>query len=268
MRGLVALALFAVGLAHADPPPDRFPQVAAAYLVDVDGTRLWEANTGRRLPPASLAKLMTALLVAESGKPDGVVTVSAAAAAATGTRLGLRQGDRLRASDLLAATLIQSANDACRALAQWQAGSEEAFVARMNRRAAELGLADTAYANACGHDAPGTFTTARDLAVLASRVMQVPALAALAGTEKLDMRSEAGRRFHIATTNALLGRVPGVRGVKSGYTPAAGQCVVVFAERAGTQVLIVLLHARDRWWDASAMVEAAFAAPPPSRRVP
>ena len=236
--------------------------------MDIDGTRVWAARADSRLPPASLVKLMTALLVAESGKPDAVVTIGASAAAATGARLGLRQGDRVRVSALLAATLIQSANDACRALAQWQAGTETAFVASMNRRAAEWGLSGTSFADACGHDAPGARTTARDLAVLANRVLDVPALATLVATERLDIRTEAGRVFHLATTNALLGRVPGVRGVKTGYTPAAGMSVIVYAERDGARVLVVLLHARDRWWDAAAMIERAFAAAPTPRRAP
>jgi D-alanyl-D-alanine carboxypeptidase (penicillin-binding protein 5/6) len=268
MRGLVALALVAAAAAHAEAPADAFPDVAAAYLVDVDGARRWAAHEHRRLPPASLAKLMTVLLVAESGKPDEVVTIGAGAAAATGARLGLKKGERIRVSALLAATLIQSANDACSALAQWQAGSQAAFVARMNRRAAQLGLADTVFADACGHDSPRAHSTARDLAVLAGRVMEVPALAALVAMEKQDIRTEAGRVFHLATTNALLGRVPGVRGVKTGYTPAAGTCVVAYAERDGIRVLIVLLHARDRWWDAAAMIERAFADAQTPRRAP
>jgi D-alanyl-D-alanine carboxypeptidase (penicillin-binding protein 5/6) len=266
MRGWLAAALLSAAAAHAAPAADLFPGVASAYLVDVNGEARWEANADRRLPPASLAKLMTALLIAEHGRGEEFVSVSATAAAATGARLGLRPGERMRVDALLAALLIRSANDACRALAQWQAGSEAAFVARMNHRAVELGLADTAFTNACGHDGPGTYSTARDLAVLARRVLANDVLSALVARERQDVRTQDGRTFHLATTNALLGRVPGVRGVKTGYTPEAGTCIVAYAEREGRQVQVVLLHARDRWWDAAAMIERAFDAVPPAGR--
>ena len=258
MRRWLAAALLSAGVAHAAPAADPFPGVASAYLVGVNGDVRWTANADRRLPPASLVKLMTALIVAEDGRGDDLVTVSATAAAATGTRLGLRAGERMRVDALLAATLIHSANDACRALAQWQAGSEVAFVVRMNRRAAEFGLADTSSADACGHDDPRTYSTARDLDILARRFMAVEKLAGFAGHERLDVRTQAGRTFHLTNTNVLLGRVPGVRGVKTGYTPNAGTCIIAVAEREGRQVRVVLLHGRDRWWDAAAMIERAL----------
>jgi D-alanyl-D-alanine carboxypeptidase (penicillin-binding protein 5/6) len=268
MRRWLAAALLSAAAAHAAAAADLFPGVASAYLVGVNGGVRWAANADRRLPPASLVKLMTALIIAEDGRSDEAVTVSATAAAATGARLGLRRGERMRVDALLAAMLIHSANDACRALAQWQAGSESAFVARMNRRAVEFGLADTAFADACGHDDPRTYSTAHDLDVLAHRFMAVEKLAWLVGHQRLDVRTQAGRTFHLTTTNALLGRVPGVRGVKTGYTPNAGTCVIALAEREGRQVLVVLLHGQDRWWDAAAMIERAFAAPGPPEHAP
>jgi D-alanyl-D-alanine carboxypeptidase (penicillin-binding protein 5/6) len=244
--------------------PDRYPGVAAAYLVRRDGADLWGARIDAPLPPASLAKLMTARLVVEAGRADDVVTVSARAAATGGARLGLRAGERLAVSALLAALLLRSANDACVALAEWRDGSEQAFVARMNARAGELGLARTRYAGACGFDAPGQHSSARDLAALAEHVLGQPALAALAARERMTIRSEGDRSFALANTNALLGRVPGVNGLKTGFTNGAGRCLVVSAERGGVRVLAVLLGAGDRWWDAVAMVERAL--DPPTAR--
>ena len=141
--------------------PDRFPGVAAAYLVRRDGVDLWGARVDAPLPPASLAKLMTALLVVEAGRADEIVTVSARAAATGGARLGLRAGERLPVSALLAALLLRSANDACVALAEWRDGNERAFVARMNARAGALGLARTRFAGACGFDARRAASAAR-----------------------------------------------------------------------------------------------------------
>jgi len=252
----------------AAPPtgrlPDRYPGVAAAYLVRRDGVDLWGARIDAPLPPASLAKLMTALLVVEAGRADDIVTVSARAAATGGARLGLRASERLTVSALLAALLLRSANDACVALAEWRDGSEQAFVARMNARAGELGLARTRFAGACGFDAPGQHSSARDLAALAEHVLGQPALAALAARERMTIRSEGDRSFALANTNALLGRVPGVNGLKTGFTNGAGRCLVVSAERGGVRVLAVLLGAGDRWWDAVAMVERAL--DPPTAR--
>jgi serine-type D-Ala-D-Ala carboxypeptidase (penicillin-binding protein 5/6) len=243
---------------------DRYPGVAAAYLVRRDGVDLWGARIDAPLPPASLAKLMTALLVVEAGRAGEIVTVSARAAATGGARLGLRAGERLAVPALLAALLLRSANDACVALAEWRDGSEQAFVARMNARAGELGLARTRFAGACGFDALGQHSSARDLAALAEHVLAQPALAALAARERMTIRSEGDRSFALANTNALLGRVPGVNGLKTGFTNGAGRCLVVSAERGGVRVLAVLLGAGDRWWDAVAMVERAL--DPPTAR--
>jgi len=253
----LATAGAAVGEAGATAG-DPFVGVAAAYEVRIDGRTQWSARADRPLPPASLTKVMTALLVLEAGRPDDSVIVSKRAAAQTGARLGLVAGERMRVSALLAAMLIRSANDACVALAEWMAGSEQAFVARMNARAAALGLTATHFANACGHDAESHVAAAADLARLAAIALERPEFARLVATESAFVRTEGGRGWRLANTNALLGRVPGVRGVKSGYTRHAGTCLIVEAERDGHRVLVVLLGARDRWWDAAAIVERAF----------
>ena len=262
----VALALALVAaVANATPAPspggtptDDFPDVAQAYWVEIDGRPTWAGQADKRLPMASLAKLMTALLVAESGRLDQDVIVSAAAAAATGTRLGLRAGERFRAADLFTATLVRSANDACRALSDWQGGNLATFVSRMNARAAELGLDDTTFANACGHDAPGQGSSVRDLARLARAAMAQPLIAAQVKRTHASFASLAGRPFSIKSTNALLGQYPGTLGVKTGYTPGAGRCLIALVQRDGHEVLVVMLHAPDRWWDTVALIELAF----------
>ena len=167
---MVTLAL-ALGLAAAAPAAaarNAYPKAAEAYVVERDGKILWSGNAGKRMQPASLAKMMTALLVIEEGRLDEAVTVSRAAARETGTRLGLREGERLKARDLLTAAIARSANDACRALAEARGGTETAFVARMNARAARLGMKDTRFANACGHDADGQYSTAAAPTALAT----------------------------------------------------------------------------------------------------
>ena len=261
MRRYVALALLCLWGAGAPAqaePVDEFPDVARAYWVEIDGRPTWAGQPDRRLPMASLAKLMTALVIAEDGGLDQDLTVSATTAQATGTRLGLRPGERYLAGDLFTAMLVRSANDACRALADWKDGDLATFVKRMNARAAELGMHDTHFANACGHDAPGQASTVRDLARLARAAMTQPRIARDARRTRYTLRSRAGREMTMNTTNALLAQVPGATGLKTGFTPGAGRCLIALAERDGHEVLVIMLHAPDRWWDTVGLLELAF----------
>ncbi|GFO70763.1 hypothetical protein GMLC_43420 [Geomonas limicola] len=230
-----------------------------SYLVLVNGKTFREQDADTRRPPASLTKIMTALIVLERARLDDVVTVSRAAAGETGSRVGLRRGERFRVRDLLAASLIASANDATRALADHVAGSQPAFVQLMNERAQTLGLRDTQFSNVCGHDHKGLYTTARDLVILTERALHIPAFAELVTQRSLCIRTVTGKRsigFH--NVNRLIGRYPGARGVKTGTTPNAGQCLVAVAERDNIRVFLVLLHSRERWQLAPALLDAGF----------
>jgi D-alanyl-D-alanine carboxypeptidase (penicillin-binding protein 5/6) len=264
LRFVVALACgLLASAAHAATPAAAdnglFPGGASAFVVQIDGDTAWSRAADRPLPPASLTKIMTALLFIESGQPlDGVATVSASAARATGTRLGLKAGERMKAGGLLAATLLLSANDACLALAEHVSGDKARFTQRMNQRASELGLAHTHFTNPCGHDEPGHRSTARDLAVLAAATMAKPLFAELVATVDLPITTLDGRRFQLENKNELIGRYPGAVGVKSGYTPGAGKCLVAMARRDGATVLLVVLNAPNRWWDSAAALDKAF----------
>jgi len=252
-------ALPAAGTANATDDP--YPWIASAYLVKRNGEVLWAGQPNARLAPASLAKMMTALLAIERGALDEPVEVKRGVLRATGTRLGLKPGERFAARDLLAATVVRSANDACRALAEHAGGTVEAFVERMNRRASALGLADTRFADPCGHDREGQYSSAADLARLAEEVMRHDEYLRLARTERLRIRAlDGGRRFTLRNTNALLGRYAGAVGLKTGYTEGAGNCLVALAERDGVRVLAVLLNAPNRWWNAAGLLDRAFAA--------
>ncbi|MET0917922.1 MAG: serine hydrolase [Burkholderiales bacterium] len=255
----VAAAAIALGAHRADAQPvDRWPGVAAAYVVEVDGAERWSHDASARLRPASLTKILTALVVMESAGDDELVAVSAHAAAAQGARIGLRRGMQVPVGDLMTAMLLRSANDACLALVSHVARTEKSFVAQMNARAAALGLVDSQFENACGFDGPRHRASARDLARLAHVAMAHARFAAIVARERGQARTRDGRVFKFDNTNALIGRVDGARGVKTGWTQAAGRCLVAFAERRGTAVMLVLLGAPDRWWDAVAMIETAF----------
>jgi D-alanyl-D-alanine carboxypeptidase (penicillin-binding protein 5/6) len=252
--------LATVAGAGAAGPRDLFGNVAAAYLVKVDGREVWARNPDRPLPPGSLTKMMTALLVLERADLGQVAAVSREASRETGTRLGLAPGDRMSVVELLGATLLGSANDACHVLADHVAGSETKFVDLMNARAREMGLSNTRFANACGHDDPGLYSTARDLARLAETAMGNPVFAKMSGLVAGEIStSDGGRTFILENKNLLIGSYRGAKGVKTGFTGRAGKCLAAFAERDGKRVLLVLLNAPDRWWKAGQILDAAFA---------
>lgn len=256
-----------VGLLIATPtfaaePDKAFPSGVAGYVVQVQGQTVWSRQADRPLPPASLTKVMTALLFLESRLPlDGVATISANAARATGTRLKLHAGEQMSAGDLLAASLLVSANDACLALAEHTAGSKDQFNAAMNRRAKELGLANSNFTNPCGHDEPKHRSSARDLAALTAVAMRQPVFAKLVNTIDHDIKTIAGRSFKLENSNALLGRYRGAMGVKTGFTPGAGNCLIAVVERNGVSVLLVVLNAPNRWWESVAMLDRALEQP-------
>ena len=253
----LALLLAALAAGAASAADDPYPWIAAAYVVKRDGALLWAGQPDARLPPASLAKLMTALIALERGKLDETVTVGKGVLKATGTRIGLKPGEKLRAGDLLAATVVRSANDACRALAD---SIDANFVQKMNQRAAALKLANTHFEDPCGHDRPGQYASAADLALLAEQVMRHAEYMRLARLEKISFKSLDGRAFTLRSTNALIGRYEGAIGLKTGYTEGAGNCLVALAERDGVRVMAVLLNAPNRWWNAVGLLDRAFAA--------
>ncbi|MDA1117777.1 MAG: serine hydrolase [Proteobacteria bacterium] len=177
-----------------------------------------------------------------------------------GARLGLHAGDRVPAHGLLSAMLVGSANDACYALTE-RSGSVSDFVSRMNARAAQLGLRATRFGDPCGFDRDRQHSTARDLARLALEFMRRPQLAALVGRQQVEVATEGRERvFQVKNTNVLVEFFPGTIGVKTGNTRRAGDNLIAVAERGGRRVLLVLLGARDRWWDADAMLARAFTA--------
>jgi serine-type D-Ala-D-Ala carboxypeptidase (penicillin-binding protein 5/6) len=256
---MIAAGVLLLGWAAAHAVNLPFPVEAASYLVQVNDKTRWESEVRRRLPPASLTKIMTVLLVLEHYQPQQAVTVSLAAARESGTRLGLKAGERMLVRDLLAASLLNSANDACHSLADHVAGNEKHFVQLMNQRAREWGLKATHFTNACGHDGEQHYSSARDLAMLAGKALGYPVFVELVAMPSLTIQSADGSRsFVLENKNALIGRYPGAVGVKTGYSPKAGKCLIALAQRDGVKVLLVILHASNRWWDASDILDYAF----------
>jgi D-alanyl-D-alanine carboxypeptidase (penicillin-binding protein 5/6) len=248
-------------------PADRIepPRISAAsaLLVDLDGGGvLFRRDPRQPRPVASLTKLMTALVVLRSTPPDQVVTVSRGAVFddrefGSSSTLGLRAGERLSVRDLLYAALVGSANDAARALAIHVAGSEEAFVRRMNRAADRLGMRATEFRSATGLDDRGV-STAADLRRLAEVVLEQPVLARAVSTRFHRMPGPNRPRI-VQSRNALLWLYPGATGMKTGSTRGAGACLIATAERDGRHLLAIVLGAPvEAFSDAAALLNHGF----------
>ena len=228
------------------------------------GQVLFEQNADLSMAPASLTKIMSAIVIIEEGNLDDQVTVSRQAAAAHRIKLYLKPGQVLPLRGLLEAMLIRSANDACLAAAEHVGGDEESFVEKMNTKAAAIGLPRTHFQNACGFDMPDHFSTAEDLAVLTEYAMGHETFAAIVKESAAVIRTTDQRKKYIArTTNRLLGTMDGVIGVKTGYTSGAGRCLITVVTRDGRELLLVLLNARQRWWRAHELLEYGLRAPAP-----
>ncbi|HVY66354.1 MAG TPA: serine hydrolase [Gammaproteobacteria bacterium] len=264
IRAFLAILACAPGAAPlaaraAPPVPDPYPGGAAAYAVVVNGRLQWARHLDAQRAPASLTKLLTALVLLDGDHaPDRTITVSPRAARITGTRAGLKPGDALDFASALTAMLVSSANDACMALVEHAADTAELFAARMNARAAALGMRDSHFVQPCGLDAPGQHSTVRDLLRLSAAAVAEPMIAERAALPSAAIVLQGGRRIELHQSNLMVGRTPGVFGLKSGYTSQAGKCLILAAHRDDTEVWIVLLGAPDRWWFASGLLDEAF----------
>ena len=242
----LGLLVCAAAVALVPPALAAGPSVhARAYLVEDgrNGEVLLAHNQGERVPIASLTKMMTVLLTLEHSRLSDMVTISPDAAAVGESSIGLRAGERVSVRDLVEAALIQSANDAAWALADHVGhGSEAKFVALMNRRARQLGLDDTHFVRPDGLDAPGHVSSARDVTMLARLLMQKPVVRKIVAMR--DATIEGDRRLH--TWNDLLGVYPGVIGVKTGHTAAAGWSEVGAVRGPGVTVYATILGSPSR----------------------
>lgn len=220
------------------------------------GRVLYEHESEKRLSPASLTKIMSALVILEQGRLDDQATVSRNAARAPKTHLRLKAGEVFRLDDLLKAMLIVSANDACLAAVEHVGGDERRFVDLMNVKAAALGLTDTHFSNACGFDGPEHYSTAEDLAKLSEVALQNPVFRELVREEREIITPITGHRAYVLhNTNRLLGRIPGVEGVKTGFTSKAGRCLIAKVSQNGSDLLLVILNSNRRWNTAKSLID-------------
>lgn len=231
------------------------PAVTAksALLVDLDsGQTLFALRPDDPLPPASTAKLMTALIVLQQANLDDAVTISQAAAVTGGSRMGLTAGETLTVRELLYGLLLPSGNDAAVALAEHVAGSEAAFVELMNAQAAQSGLTATHFTGPHGMDAAGQTSSAADLLALARAALAYPLFAQIVATAEAEIGGLA-----LTNTNELLGKYPGADGIKTGTSDAGGECLVASVTRQGHRLLAIVLGSQARYADTRALFDFA-----------
>ncbi|MFZ1804119.1 MAG: D-alanyl-D-alanine carboxypeptidase family protein [Nitrospira sp.] len=223
------------------------------------GRILFEYDVEKRLSPASLTKIMSALIILEKGRLDDLATVSRNAARAPKTHLRLKIGEVFRLGDLLKAMMMVSANDACLAAVEHVGGDEEQFVKLMNAKAVALGLSDTHFSNGCGFDGPDHYSTAEDLATLSEVAMRNAVFRNLVKEEREIITPVSGYRAYVLhNTNRLLGRIPGVVGVKTGFTSKAGRCLIAKVSQNGSELLLVILNSNRRWNTAKSLIDYGF----------
>jgi len=237
-------------------PPWRVAPAHGILLKELNSGRvLYEHDAGKRMSPASLTKIMSALVILERGQLDDFVTISPNAARAHKTHLRMKAGQVFRLDDLLKAMLIMSANDACLAAVEHVGGNEAQFVALMNDKAEALGLADTHFSNGCGFDNPDHYSTAEDLAALSIIALDQPIFRQLVREERAIITPISGHRAYVLhNTNRLLGRIPGVEGVKTGFTSKAGRCLIAKVSQNGNDLLLVILNSKRRWNTATNLI--------------
>ena len=235
------------------------------------GTILYEKNSHEAMPPASVTKVMTMLLIYEAEEAGQFswkdsVQVSEHAASMGGSQVFLEPGEIQTAADMTKCIAIASANDAAVAMAEFVAGSEEAFVERMNKRAKELGMQDTCFRNACGLDTDGHMTSAHDIAVMSRELMtRFPEIREYTTTwqDRIVHKTRKGEsEFGLTNTNKLIKWYEGATGLKTGSTGKALYCLSGTAERDGLHLIAVVMAAPDfkvRFQETMKLLDYGFA---------
>lgn len=223
---------------------------AASVLVAEAGTGqvLYEKNADQQRPPASTQKLLTALVIVEAGNLDKRVQVELSDTQVEPVKLGFKPGEVYTRRELLRVLLVHSVNDVARCLARDNAGSVEAFAEKMNEKALELGMRHSHFVNPNGLHAPGQYSSARDMSKLALAVYHNATLRSIVSTKSLFFRYADGHIQEYKNTNHVLRDYPFCNGMKTGYTQAAGHCLISSGSNNGREVIAVVLGDNERSW--------------------
>lgn len=239
-----------------------YPQeeVSARGIVVLDpdsGATMYSRNADASLSPASTTKILTALVALDTYGLDDVLTVQTVAN--SGQVMGLVPGEQITVENLLFGTLIHSGNDAAWTLAESYVGGVDAFVIAMNAKAQSLHLTASHFTNPVGYDNPEHKMTATDLARLSAYALTNPTIAKIVAIPQITISDVTHTHFHaLSNVNQLLGKIPGVGGIKTGWTEEAGENLVTLVTRNGHRVIIVVLKSADRFQDTSYLIDWVF----------
>lgn len=241
---------------------DIGPQITAKSAIVMDATTgkvLYEKDADSQRYPASTTKIMTLIVALERGNLDDVVTVSKNASQTEGSTLWLEPGEKMKLSELLYGMMLISGNDATVAVAEHIAGSVDAFARLMTEKAKEIGAVNTSFVNSSGLPDPQHYTTAHDLAKITAYGYKNPMFRQIVSTKEKQL-PWAGKGYNrqLDNENRMLWLYDGGNGVKTGYTDAAGRCLVSGAERGGMQLISVVLDSTYMWNDSIALLNYGF----------
>lgn len=254
--------------ANSEAGPDLAKNALSAVIMDADsGTIIYEKNSHEKLPPASITKVMTMLLVMEAIRDGKLkltdqVRTSANAASMGGSQIFLEEGEEMTVDDMLKGVAMASGNDASVALAEKIAGTEEQFVQMMNARAKELGMNNTHFKNSNGLPVNDHYSSAYDIAIVSRELMKHEAISGYTGKYQDYLRKDSEKPFWLVNTNKLVRFYPGADGIKTGYTSEAKFCLSASATRDGMRVIAVVMGApstKVRNAEVSQMLDYSFA---------
>nr|WP_241481608.1 D-alanyl-D-alanine carboxypeptidase family protein [Mesobacillus campisalis] len=256
------------GIASANEDSVQLAEDASsAILIERDtGKILYEKNSNEQLPPASMTKIMTMVLIMEALdkgtlKMDEKIRTSEYAASMGGSQIFLEPGEEMTVEQMLKGIAIGSANDASVAMAERLAGSEEEFVKRMNAKVKELGLENTQFKNVTGLPTKDHYSTAHDMAVMAKELLKYEGITKFTGQYEDYLREDTDKKFWLVNTNRLVRFYPGVDGLKTGFTNEAKYCLTATAQKDGMRVVAVVFGAptsKSRNAQVSKMLDYAF----------
>jgi len=259
------LYLIALLMAYCSSPvvsyADDLHSRAVAVMDATSGKLLYAKNPELKCPPASTAKLMTAIVTLENKDLKDIVAISRNAARVPPHKAGFREGERVTVEELLNAALIGSANDAAVALAEATSGSEEKFVELMNMKALSIGATNTRFINPNGLPGPGQYITAVDLAKIMDYALRYPKIREIIGTRVAQVSTTDGNTKLIRNTNRLLWSEDELVGGKTGYTSKARHCFVCAAERKNDTIVVALLGSPSRsdlWKETELLIGKGF----------
>lgn len=241
------------------------PKIKGRHVLFIDnlsGSVMYDKDSKKRVPVASLVKIMTAVIALEHAKPEEIFEISGRAANTGENFMGISTGEKYTLEELLYGLILPSGNDAAEAITEGVAGKRNTFINWMNFKAEELGLEDTKFTNPSGlEDGEFQYSTAYDLIRLAHYAWEThPLLREIAGTKSYEIPyNEDHKALYFENQTNLLGTYPGVKGIKTGYTEEAGLCLITIAENEGKEVLGVILNSTDRRGDAILLYDYSFA---------